>query len=241
MPDAPSMASFAYYDLREALAQTGCAVCRLLERDGEKFLDALLYEYSADAQTHKAFRAARGLCNHHGWDLTHHVGSALQIAVLYRASLDETLKQFDRGVSPADLLARLVKRFRGEAEAAALQFAEALEPTRPCLACEYHNKAQQAYLHTLAEHLNDSALEKAYQDSDGLCLPHTQMLLRLINDANILQKVITQQRRSWQKVFDQLTLFMDHYRAENADQMMGDEGDSWKRAVAILAGSEGLP
>jgi hypothetical protein len=36
---------YSYFDLVEAFGKPGCAVCNLLLRDADRFLDSILYEY----------------------------------------------------------------------------------------------------------------------------------------------------------------------------------------------------
>jgi len=46
------------YDLRDALAQPGCAVCRLVARDAERNLDGMLWESFNDASVRNQLRWA---------------------------------------------------------------------------------------------------------------------------------------------------------------------------------------
>ena len=57
---------FGYYDLIEAFSQSGCAVCRLVKRDVQRNLNAILYEFVTDGEIYNRFRASRGLCAEHG-------------------------------------------------------------------------------------------------------------------------------------------------------------------------------
>src|SRR5262245_17547672 len=81
----------AYFDLIETLPEPGCAVCNLVLRDVAHFLDLLLYERVTEPETHRAFRARRGLCNEHSSRLVQLRGGAVGAAVLYRAALNEVL------------------------------------------------------------------------------------------------------------------------------------------------------
>ncbi len=46
----------AFYDLQEALAQSGCPLCRLLEERAEQYLDNLLWENVNDPGMRQAVR-----------------------------------------------------------------------------------------------------------------------------------------------------------------------------------------
>jgi hypothetical protein len=95
-PDMGTQLPIDYYALIEAFGQPGCAICTLLLRSADRFLDSLLYEQVNESQTQRAIRARRGLCNEHAWQLTRYVGNALGIAILYRAAVDEVLSILER-------------------------------------------------------------------------------------------------------------------------------------------------
>src|SRR3972149_3703859 len=81
-----------YYDLMDQFPEPGCAVCHLALRDGWRYLDSLLYEYVNTGQINDAFRAGRGLCNTHMWQILQFRGTALAITILCNAVVDEVLK-----------------------------------------------------------------------------------------------------------------------------------------------------
>src|SRR5258708_20955368 len=82
----------AYFDLIENFPKPGCAICNLVLRDVEHFLDLLLYERVTEPESHQAFRARRGLCNEHSSQLVQLRGGAVGAAVLYRAAVNEVLE-----------------------------------------------------------------------------------------------------------------------------------------------------
>jgi len=52
----------SYFDLIDIFSQPGCAICNLLRRNVDRSLEALLYEYVGDPDSHQTFRQRRGLC-----------------------------------------------------------------------------------------------------------------------------------------------------------------------------------
>jgi hypothetical protein len=226
-----SLKSFAYYDLIEAFAKPGCAVCRLLERDVARLLDSILYEYSTDRGMQARFRASRGLCGRHGWQLSRS-NNALAMAVLYEQSLHEAL---DILGGPA--LGDKVKRGLGRLFAAGggTALADALEPTAVCLACETQAKSETGYSRALGDDLNDEAMLAAFTGSDGLCLEHFRQTLRQCGPAHAAQ-LTGIQREIWTRLRAELIEFMRKSDYNNAADVMGSERDSWLRAIARLSG-----
>jgi hypothetical protein len=212
-------------------------VCRLALRDVHRSLDSLLYEYVNEPETNDAFRQMRGLCNEHSWQLRQFKGSVLGIAILYEAALDEVLKVVDGAtVTPSSRLARLLGA-NGEQSAANL--AQRLEPEAPCLACTVLEQGETRYVKLLSDHVGNKRVEHALRASDGLCLPHFWQALRAANGTENARLLIAIQRAIWSALKDELNLFMAKYDAQHAGQPMGEEGTSWQRAIARMAGEKG--
>jgi hypothetical protein len=226
----------SYLDLIETFPRPGCAVCNLVLRDADRFLDGLLYESVNLPETHQAFRAARGLCNTHSWQLLRYTGYSLGISILYRAVLDEVLTLLDQASDPQPGLARL---WGGGAAADASKLADHLEPSAPCLACKVMGDAEQRYLKMLGQHL-DQPLEAAYRASDGLCLPHFRQALRQTRAPEQFRSLIALQRAIWSKLKADLEEFADKTDYRRAHEPMGAERDSWQRAVGRMAGEKGV-
>lgn len=59
----------AYVDLKEAMAQPGCPLCRLAARTERRYLSSFLYENVLDVGVREALRSAWGFCPQHTWML----------------------------------------------------------------------------------------------------------------------------------------------------------------------------
>lgn len=231
------LTSFSYFDLVESFPKRGCVVCNLLLRDVERLLDSILYEYVNDPETQKTFRASRGLCNQHGWQMAK-FGNVLSIAVLYEASVDEVLSILHQTAPDGNLQHGLARLLVPQDSNAAL--VEALEPARPCIVCKMESASEAQYIRILSEHLADDKLQGAYRASDGLCLEHFKQALRQTHDVKRSQLLVEIQTNIWDRLRDELREFMRKYDYKHADEKMGAEGDSWRRAVARLGGEEGV-
>lgn len=227
-----SLKSFAYYDLTEAFGQSGCAVCRLLQRDVARLLDSILYEYATDRGMQARFRASRALCGKHGWQLTQN-NNALGIAILYEQSLHELLTILDQP-APVEKARRGLGRLFTASSGAAL--ADSLEPARQCLACETQAANEAAYMRALADDLSDDAMLAAFKSSDGLCLEHFRQALRVTTDPARAAHLTQTQRDIWTRLRADLLEFMRKSDYNHAGEAMGPESDSWLRVIARLSG-----
>jgi Family of unknown function (DUF6062) len=225
----------SYYDLKEAFAEAGCAVCRLLRRDVDRYLGALLYENVLEREVHAAFRAMRGLCNTHAWQLKEYRGNAVGIAVLYRAVVDEALKEIDKQpLSAPRRRLRLGPTSAEDKRGAAL--AEMLTAQQPCSACQQLDRYEQTYLAVFEAHLTEAAFREAFAASAGLCLPHFRVALQRMTDSAHLPFVIDTQRAAWQRLRAELELFYDKHNHDRRAEAMGSEADSWLRSLGAMSG-----
>ncbi|MBK8027076.1 MAG: hypothetical protein IPK19_38240 [Chloroflexi bacterium] len=228
--------TFGYYDLLETFPQPGCAVCNLLLRDTQRFLDSLLYEYVMDPDVQNKIRDSRGFCDQHGWQIAQ-LNNVLGIAVWYERALGavvDTLNQAGGGGKPAGL-GRLLNTRGGGAD-----LADALEPSQPCLACERQAENEGRYLKEIAHHALDPKLQTAYRASEGLCLEHFRGLLRVPMNPARTEILIGMQTDIWTRLRAELNEFMRKSDFNNAGEKFGAEGSSWRRAVARLGGERGV-
>ena len=221
---------FGYFDLLETFAQPGCAVCRLLHKDVDRFLDTLLYEHTVDPITQTSFRASRGLCHEHTWRLTHFKGGTLATAILYDVVMDELLNIMAQ--TPPDRqngLARLLNSSGTNA------LAEALAPEKPCPVCVMRDQSERRYLQVLSEYVAEPRLQAAYRASDGICLPHLRGALNLARDPESTRILAAVQLEKWGELKGELELLLRKLDAHYHEQI-GVESTSWLRALARIAG-----
>ncbi len=222
---------FSYYDLIEWFAKPGCAICNLLLRDGERFLDILLYEYVTEPETNAAIRAGRGFCNAHSWQLTQYRGGVLGIAILYEAAVDEVMTLTQQAQPNQGGLSRLLNR------SGVSPLSHALEATGPCLACEVLAQSERDYTQAIGRYVDEADMEAAYKQSDGLCLPHFRLALR---ETPHQERLTAIQMSHWSKLKADLQEFIRKNDFNFRDEAMGAEGDSWLRAIARMSGERGV-
>src|SRR5690606_9328318 len=192
-----------YYDLLERLERPGCAVCSLLLEVSNRFIESLLYEFSLDPGTQRAFRAGRGLCNHHSWQLAGQHGYSLGVAALFEAALDEVLDILQ--TTPEETLTgRFSRPFGGDARS---PVAERLEPEGPCIVCANVEHAEQTYVRTFARHWHRADLQRAYRGSSGLCLPHFRDALRQVETREARRELVAIQIEKWSALRRELNQF----------------------------------
>lgn len=221
------MVSRLVFDLIEMFPQPGCAICNLLLQDVAQFLDSLLYERVNTLEVQQGFRRARGLCAQHASELVTVRGGSLGIAILHRAVLIELLDQVE-GKGGGRFSVR-----RAES------LANSLRPDALCPACDLIIGQEKRYLEALVGGLSDSTLQAAYEDSGGLCLPHSRLLIRRA-PPSLSARLVAVQRAQWEYLKQELEEFIAKTDYRRSGEEKGAERDSWLRAARLISGEPGI-
>lgn len=230
----------SYYDLRDALRESGCPMCRARRAALERYMDGLIYEKVNDAGVRQAVRRSRGFCERHAWDLIRH-GAALGVAIMMRDVVRELLStiragQFKRPGSWS------VTRFHEAVDtrqprSATADLVSALGPQGPCPACKHEAEIDHALASSFVENLRGpEGLLEAYRLSDGFCLPHVRQVLARVGDESSYDAILQVQVTHWSQLEAELSELVRKSDYRFADEEVGDEGTSWLRAIASLAG-----
>jgi hypothetical protein len=235
--------TMSFYDLRDALAQSGCAVCRLKTDAADRFLDGLLWESVNDPHKRRKIRRAQGFCYEHSWALVR-TSASLGVALIARDVLQDLLKTMEGGTfqaMPPLSLRRVQEALDSKQPAAATaEFVSQLESRTDCPACLWVEKMEGIILNTLVQSLlGEGGLLADYEASDGLCLPHFRQALAQVRKEAVFEALVSAQRTVWERLVGQLSesIRKSDYRFQ--DEAWGEESGAWLRAIAALVG--GLP
>ena len=157
--------NLSHHKLEEALREQGCAVCRLVDRAGHRYLDNLLYELVNDPGVQTEFRESLGLCNRHAYQMLD-FGDGLGTAVLYRVAtrrLLEVLSEFSDDPNPQTSLRALLGRLPTTESAIP-------EPGTGCLVCRTEEKAEVSYLRALLDGAEDGSLDGLLGGPGAVCV-----------------------------------------------------------------------
>jgi hypothetical protein len=229
-----------YFELRDALAGPGCALCALALRSMRRYFEALGYESVNDPGIRDAVRAARGFCEVHG-RMLREARDALGAAIIHRDVVSAVMDAFDglayRPTSLGDLLRQAI---RGDRTGSANGRADALAPQQLCPACARRHTTDQVYVDALLQHLSDDDLLPRVCDSAGLCLPHLRLAIERAPDAATFDRLKDAQLAIWQRLAAELDEFIRKQDHRFAAEPLGEERSAWSRAVDLVSGQFGL-
>ncbi len=212
--------------------QWGCPLCRLSSEAEAAYVASLSYERVLDIHTRDALKASRGLCAHHSRIWQRLQGSALGIAIVYRVSILDLLRDTDPVGSRPD---RSLLHRRRPAEAVAVR----LVASGPCPACEIGETAATRFGGVLLDELADPEMGLLLRNCGGLCLPHLREVLMLPRATQAYDALMGAQREAWQRLMGELEEFIRKNDYRFAGEPMSEaEALSWTRAVDALVGLE---
>jgi hypothetical protein len=229
-----------YHDLRQALAQRGCAFCRLLAESAERYLDAVLWEMVNDVEFRSELNQARGFCREHGWLLAR-AGASLGVAILSRNVIQTLLEVAKSTPAEPTSLPVLEGLRRGlsanYASKSTANLAAGLAPQAPCPACGILQDREKQLADTLLAHLaNPGALSDVYRSGDGLCLQHFRQCLQRSTSPARATCLVNAQMAVWKRLEGELGEFIRKSDHRFRHEEFGSESDSWRRALEAISG-----
>ncbi len=234
--------TMTFHDLRDAMKQPGCPVCRLAHRAADRFIETLLWEMVNDPETRRDLRRAQGLCPDHAWRLVRG-GPSLGATIIMHDVLRNTLRAVEAQNAArrrASLAGRMLEHLRvGDGSADDRdEFLRRIEPQGQCPACEQVEITQHIATATLLENLSHGeSMVTEFQASDGLCLPHLRMAVKASRSSDALDNLLGAQRAIWTRLVEQLGECIRKCDYRFSDEPRGEETGACVRAITALVGA----
>lgn len=202
----------AYYELIEQLARPGCALCVLGARAASRYLETMSGELLVDPGVRGQLRAALGFCRPHAHELDA-TAPRLTVAILHEDWLQRAAQELESWSRPR----------RGR------------PPAGPCAACAARQQSETELTRVMAAFLDDAELVAAYEQSSGLCLPHTLDLCRQLPEP-ARQRVIARERERIERLRGELAEVIRKHDYRFRDEPWGEERSAPGRATNKIVG-----
>jgi hypothetical protein len=214
MPDAQTI-----YELRLACHKPGCPVCTIVQRAGARYIEGTFSESMLDPGVRQKLVESLGFCYEHTWEsINLKLSDALGHAILYQNLVNATLKTIAENETN-----------KGS------QLANALDPVAACPACRIEAATLERIIDSMSNALRDHDFVSEYQQSNGLCIPHLKRILPVL-DAKRQAVVLDHQRACLDGLKQELAEFVRKSDYRFRDEVIGNEGDSYKRAADMIKG-----
>ena len=232
-------------DIKLAMREPGCPICRLRQRTEKRYLLGILRENVNDSATRAKISRSWGFCPKHGWQLQHleediwHDG--LGNAIIYQdltrqviswlGSLSSVQEQV-QSERLSEKIAGKVRKFLGKSDGGG---------GGVCPACAMGAQSERTYLEWMVRWLPQPEFRDLYESSDGLCLDHLRYALDIAEEKNpeaveILVGTALDKLRTLDERLEEY--IGKHGWHRHTEEMSGEELASWKKAVAFFSGEE---
>jgi len=227
-----------YFRLVEACALAGCPVCRSLEEDGRRYLEALIYEQVNDPDTRRRLRASWGFCNWHTWMLLEVPNASSGAAIIYEDLIQAFLHRVWR-------LRDRARVFQGRSFARLFRHRDStvveLQRRRnACPVCAWCAQAETSYLVTLLQFIDDPQFARAYAKSEGICAPHLLAAAGLGGGSHGLANLLDRTAAKWEELRKDVDRFVSKHDYRNRAPFTEAEASSPWRALETLGGRRGV-
>lgn len=233
-------------DLKQALRQEGCPLCRLLRDADLHYLRVFLREGKDDGRMLLRLLGSWGLCARHASGLVHlepvERGDGLGTGTLYDWLLDQArrLEDLRRHLATDDRAGSVQWGRRRNPRQHVEQVLRRLGPTIPCPACEAHERyaeyVVEGFLQALEPAARLPAIQEMYLASEGLCLPHWQAVLSLRASSGVRELITQKQREAVALLKDGLEAELDRDIRKGVPEGRQKQDPAFARAPAAVAG-----
>lgn len=234
-------------ELKQALRQPGCPLCRVLRNADLHYLRVFLREGKDDGRMLLRLLGSWGLCARHAGALVHlepmEHGDGLGTGTLYDWLLDQARRRLENlrrvlgagepAVSP-QWGRRRNPRQRVE------QALRRLRPTIPCPACEAHQRyaeyVVEGFLRALEPAAGLPAIQEMFLASAGLCLRHCRALLELQSTFGVRELIRQKQGEVVASLKAALDADLERGVSEEVFEGNQKQEPVFARALAVVAG-----
>lgn len=204
--------------IKQGLNRRLCPLCRVAYKVEGEYTWAFLDEYSHDETTLDRLRRSRGFCAEHAERLRR-----LEVEGL----------QSNLGISTVylDTLSGLREELEALAEGGDLG------PAEPCPACANRDQELAKNARYLVEEIAESERSRErFLASEGICLPHLELVWQHARDDLQRELVLSVQRRVVEELIAELEENIRKQGHEYDGEPSEREADSWRRAIRLTVG-----
>jgi Family of unknown function (DUF6062) len=229
--------------LKDALAQDGCALCRLREYYGRRYLSWFLHEQVNDVATRLKLAQSWGFCAYHAWLLQQlewersHDGMATAMLWEWLMRRYGTILQhsLEESCLPKKRLWHKWRWWRPSRPAEPLLHAFAAEGS--CPTCTSQQESEAYALRVLTQHLaEDASFQTLYKQAGGLCMPHFKAALASAEEVQAVRVLVEVQRETLGSLAVELSEYVRKHDYRFAHEPYGAEADAFIRGTALLVG-----
>jgi hypothetical protein len=195
----------------EVFQRDRCPLCFLVHDYSQSYIRNLLEESVTDSLTRKQLLDSHGFCRRHAWQAVN-TGQSLGMAVFYSHLLRKGLQEV-----AAPSVFRKKKSI--------------------CPVCAAENSIEDAQAKQFTACWTQSEpLRRAFQDRGVLCLSHLEKISSQMKPASQRRSLLESAQKALEPLLKDLNEFLEKQDYHRSKEAMGEEWDSWIRAVRMVSG-----
>jgi hypothetical protein len=208
-----------FFEFRLACHKPGCPICTLIQRVGTQYIEGIYSESLLDPNIRLKLVDSLGLCYEHTWrSIDLKLSDALGHAILFKDLIKDVLNK--------------LKRFELKTGA---QLTDGMDAVASCPVCRIEHETEERVIDSIKSALRTQDFLADFSQSSGICVPHLKPLLRNL-DAKQRAIIVEHQYLCLERLQGELAEFIRKSDYRFRDELMGEEGDSYKRAADIMIG-----
>ncbi len=213
-------------DIACDLSTRGCAVCNRMIDAATHFFANWQYALSARESARRAHAASLGFCSLHTWQLEA-MASPQGLSTGFSTLTERLSTDLSR-------LAATAESDLGESVRKLVQ-----DPGR-CNVCRLVLDAEKKYLHDLAGFVRTDEGQKAYANSQGLCLRHLPMLIAEMPAKEVARFLLDHAAGRFFEMSEDMRNYALKRDALRGNMLNQDEKDAYLRALIHIVGARGV-
>lgn len=231
-----------FFRLVEACERPGCPVCRCVVADTRQYLETLLYEQVTDPGTRGRLSRSWGFCNWHAWMLRETSDPAFGPAIIYEELVRAAIKRFEGAAQPEAGRPRgalgWLRRLGARTARSAL--AESYRGRPICPGCRLLGESEERYVRMALQFTGDPQFDRAYEGSQGLCVPHMVRALEVGAGGAAGRGLVARTLPKLAELGRDLERFVGKHDHRNRQPFTEAESTACVRALETLTGAPGL-
>jgi len=200
----------AFFNLEDAIKESGCPICRLQKKWTDSFIETILYESVNDKFFRSKLAKTEGFCATHSHVMGQFTNS-LGLAILFRDQLKHKLDMLGE---------KKIDKLKGLEE---------------CLLCQNEKGAESRYLSILAAAHDDAKFMTSFYESDGLCFNHLSSIMKLL-PGKAKKDYLAFHKKLYSDILAEIDIFTDKLDYRNRGAVISEsEKQSWRKALDFSA------
>jgi len=214
--------SKSFHELLEAFKKEGCPICRVVSSSIDSYFESMLYEFVNDPKVRSDLRKSLGYCKKH---------SNQFIKVVKK-----THNKFGAFVIIEDITRELIKKLESFSKLNLNKLNKILINKKDCPACIYQSIYENIYFLDLIKILENENFLNKFLESDGLCFNHILVLLKMIKNSKLRNKIIENQKSKLGRIKRDLNAFIKKHDWQNKEKITQDEANALEKALRKISG-----